>query len=232
MKLVIFLFILLAMATETLNGQELTTYPPYYFSYSRIDSVEIPPVYPDQAMRDSVESLYSEHWTRIFQVESFNLKRQGIDFMKREDSLWHIRLTNGENMDLVPEKRYGIRHYIFEQYYAQEELIAFKIVQYEGGGYRILDRNTGKSIWTEGPPIFSPDRKFFLSISGDFGYLDMVIRLFQMTNQGPVEILAHDQSAEPLQAKWRDNTSFYLGLREWPKKSFTYYLFEIRKTGD
>jgi hypothetical protein len=60
----------------------------------------------------------------------------------------------------------------------------------------------------------------------------MVVRLFKMTSKGPQELLSHTQTAEPLRAVWRDNKSFYLGLREWQEKSLSYYLVEVRKTGE
>ncbi|MCA6073759.1 hypothetical protein [Fulvivirga sedimenti] len=220
------------LISTVLFAQENSSFnPPYYLAMLPTDSIAFPSIYGDQSSRDSVYADANDFFVSEFSLEKYLLKKQTIDFLLRIDSSWQIRLTNDSIVNLKPEREYGISHYFFEHYYPDQELIVFKILQYEGGGYRLYNRKTGESIWTNAPPVFSPDFRYFICLSGDYGYLDNGIELYEIRGDRANLILSYDPGMAPLRVKWEDPSHLVLEMLNYSimPREYQHFRAEIKK---
>ncbi len=227
-----FVILPLFLISIVLSAQENSSFdPPYYLSMLPTDSVAFPPIYTDQKLRDSIYDGGNDFFESEFSLEKYLLKKQSIDFLLRNDSSWQITLADGSLIYLRPEKEYGISHYLFEHYYPEQELIVFKIIQYEGGGYRLYNRKTGESIRTDGTPVFSPDFRYFICLSGDYGYIENGIELYEIRGDQADLIVSYDPGMAPIRIMWDGPSTLILEMLNYHQmpQEYQHYRAEIKK---
>ncbi len=107
--------------------------------------------------------------------------------------------TNGE-----PYVRYTFKSFIPEGGYY---LIA--VTGWEGSGYMLVNERTGDKNNIEGSPVFSPDRKLFVSMSIDLeaGENPNSIQIWRITSGGLKQELNFDTDNAwgPSDPVWKDN---------------------------
>jgi hypothetical protein len=88
-----------------------------------------------------------------------------------------------------------------------------KVQLYEGGGYLLINKENGNKIWIWSKPVFSPDKKHFVSYSCDLeaGYLSNGIQLFEVKNR-EVFLLWEKEIDEwgPSELKWKNDSTIYI----------------------
>lgn len=80
---------------------------------------------------------------------------------------------------------------------------------YEGDAMFLLNKQTGKVQWVYSEPIFSPNKKYFMTYSADLeaGYNSNGIQLFKIEGANIVELWTKDLDAwEPAEIKWQNDS--------------------------
>ena len=84
---------------------------------------------------------------------------------------------------------------------------------WEGGGIFLLNKNDGHKIYVFGPPMFSPDKKYFISYSLDMyaGYINNGIELYEFKEGKVLEKwskLVNDWG--PDDVRWKNDSVIYI----------------------
>lgn len=238
------LFILsLAILTFSTFAQKLPdTYPKYYFAFEEADSIPHQPIYEDWALRDSLKRSFGRgnRHREALAVEKYEIEKQQINFLERQEQNnkhWNIVLVNGETIELKISKYSQIADYAFEHYYKELELIVFRQQWYEGNGYLILNRKTGKKYLTIGPPIISPNNKFFVAIKADLEaqYSPNGIQLFEIGEEIVLKLDYRIKQIGPSRVSWTDDMTFLLEAytANWTnglKYDYQHYKVAIKRT--
>jgi len=228
----------------TVVSQDLpTSYPSHIFKFSLTDSSEFRPIYDDHLIRDSLKRHFGRgnRHRESAAVEEYQLKAQKVDFLSRHnnpDLLWNIVLTSGDNTELYIPRNSEIADYTFEHFHESSDLIVFREQWGEGNGYMIVDRKSGSKVRTWGPPVFSPDRDYFISFQADIDahYSNNGIQLFKIVNGIPELQLEYAMDWGPTKVEWLNNKTFKLEiynleyLERGVVEIFKYYEVVVKKS--
>lgn len=211
-------------------GQDLpAAYPPvseregYYLTFEAADSTAYTSVYPDQAVRDSIDAAYRNRHRAARSIERYAMAEQDIDFLRRIDQAqnpdaWSVALTSGDTLRLDPrEERPNAADFTFEHYHPEHGLIVFRSQWAEGNAYVLVSRSTGTITPTYGPPVFSPDATYFVAFNHDTisGYSPNGLQLFHRAAQAPEKVLEYDMDQAlggPTAVTWVDDHTFRVEL--------------------
>lgn len=235
-------------------GQDLPdAYPPsidrgtYYLQFARADLIE----YPDPpALPDSVSPTdYS-----FLEPPSEDSEVGGV---------WKIALIDG-NPDIagddtvyVDPKAHSSTPYVsfsLVDYYPEHELILFESRRNEYSRYVVVARETGEVAVAFGPPIFSPNGEWFITMGGDTvsGWSPKGLQLFAV-GEGWFNEVIHFRTGRikfrtgrkarsrdmggPVRCQWIDEDTFQLEMlqkRLGPRRSDSYkhYRVNIQKEED
>ena len=211
--LTIFIFNFLVAFSQQLPN----SYPSYVFKFSVTDSTAYQPLYRDFKIRDSLETNFggNNRHREALAVEKYQLEAQNINFLSRQsknERHWNLSLTNGEYFELKIPKYSDIAEYAFEHYYKSQELLVFREQWGEGNAYLLLNRRTGQRTRTWGPPVFSPNGKYFVSFNDDLEaqYSPNGLQLFEIIDGQPELQLEYEMDVGPTRATWLNDTTFRL----------------------
>jgi hypothetical protein len=255
---IIAVFVLLVAIPTVASGQNLPpSYPPegdrgeYYLTFTvsdstDFDSTDSASVYPDQAVRDSIQSEHP-NWSRGAEaIEEYALGRQDINFLgqvegEKGHDKWNVRLTNGDTIRVNPQEvSRRSEDLTFEYYHRDHELIVFASQWTEGGGYVVVSRTDGDATRTFGPPVLSPSGKWFVAFNEDTvaGYSPNGLQLFKIKRNEVTEVVRYRidrRLGGPTGCRWIDDSTFRLQLleqdivRDGTGKSFQHYQVSIRE---
>lgn len=235
-------------------GQDLPdAYPPpidrgtYYLQVAQTDSLE----YPDPpSLPDSVSP-----------TDYSFLKPPSED--KKVGGVWKIALTDN-NPDLagtdtvyVDPKAHSSTPYAsfsLADYYPEHELVLFESRENKYRRYVVVARGTGEVAVAFGPPIFSPNGKWFITMGGDTvsGWSPKGLQLFAV-REGWFNEVIHFRTGSikfrtgrrarsremggPVRSLWVDEDTFQLEmlqkrLEPGRSDSYTHYRVNIQKGED
>ena len=94
------------------------------------------------------------------------------DIVARDNSVLYLKLTKGETVVLADTtnntgEEESVRYFSLIDYLEKEKIFLVEEQWWEGGTYQLIDRRTGIMTEVLGPPVFSPNRNFFIAEFGD-----------------------------------------------------------------
>lgn len=242
---------LIALVPVLTHGQDLPeTYPPpidrgrYYLEFTPIDSTDLPePPSPSGSISPADFSFLVQ-------------PSEG-----RENQIWKVELAEGttgvgyDDTVYVDPKAHSSTpnvSFSFLEYYPEHELLLFESRQNEYSRHIFVSRGEGEVNVAFGAPIFSPDGKWLITVSG---YSISVwspqgIQLFA-TGEGWFTEVVRFRTSEikfrtgrrtrnqnmgaPTRCKWVDKNTFLLEMRRGihsieSEPSYKHYLVDIRET--
>lgn len=188
-----------------------------------------------QILGDSIKKLHPKlnYKQYINEKEKAIYKKDNIEVHRTKDTV-KIRLDNGELKTIYaynPKASYDEGRSIAD-YFPKENLVLIAAHIDEAGHYYLMDKKTGKQHMLIGKPIFSPNRKFILSINGDIEYGSTIngIQLFQFNKELKEICFFQLASIEPRKVKWIDNNTFVLELlkNSWTQNDQSYIYNKIK----
>lgn len=234
------------------SGQDLPdSYPPpidrgtYYLEFAETDSIE----YPDPP---SLPDSTSPADYTFLKPPSDNKKTGGV---------WKIALTDG-NPDLIGDdtvyvdpKAHSSTQFVsfsLAEYYPEHELILFESLRNEYTRYVIVARGNGEVAVVFGPPVFSPNGEWFITMGKDTpsGWSPVGLQLFAV-GKGYFRRIIHFRTGKtkykygrkarskgmggPARCQWIDEDTFQLEMvdsRLVRSDSYSHYRVHIRKGED
>ena len=139
------------------------------------------------------------------------------DLFSSDDKELRISLMDGKSKAY---QHYGLdgeepgedaTKYTLINYFPDFELVLIEIQYYEGGGFILMSRKTGRDTKVFHEPIFSPDRRHFVTNSADLqaGYDVNGFEIYSMEGTFPLQIHAETPNDwAPAKVTWLDNSSF------------------------
>lgn len=126
------------------------------------------------------------------------------------DSVFVVRLANGSAVRFADTLR-GTprgRHWTYEGTVEEIGAVLIRAAFYEGSAYLLLNGTTGDSTWLAAPPVFSPDRRRFLTASIDLeaGYAPNRIRIYRASR----EMVASEWTLEAEGTEWGPSDARWL----------------------
>jgi len=233
-------------------GQDLPdSYPPpidrgtYYLEFIQTDSID----YPDApSLPDSVSPADYP----FLEPPSDNKKTGGV---------WKIALTDG-NPDLIGDdtvyvdpKAHSSTQFVsfsLAKYYPEHELILFESTRNEYRRYVIVSRGNGEVAVAFGPPVFSPNGEWFITMGKDTpsGWSPVGLQLFA-AGEGWFRRVIHFRTGMtkyrygrkarsknmggPARCQWIDEDTFQLEMTHnelVESDSYNHYLVHIQKEED
>ncbi len=202
----------------------------------RTDSISIreDKYYRYQKLVDSIRNLHPKlnYEKYIDEIEKAIYKKDNIIVYRTKDTV-KVKLDTGELKTIYaynPTANYDLGRSIAD-YFPKENLILISARIDEAGHYYLLDKKTGEQHMLIGKPIFSPNRKFILSINGDIEYGSTIngIQLFQFDKELKEICFYQLASLEPRKVKWIDNNTFVLELlkNSWTQNDQSYIYNKI-----
>ncbi len=179
--------------------------------FESIDSVNFPPLYADQTIRDSIGKSYQNSHDRAKAIEQYLMQYQHPPLTKIGETSYRVKTARGDSAFLEPNLSFDEAGYSFEHYYWPEELLVFRVQWYEGNDYALFNRLNSSLTHMMGPPRFSPyDPNTFVAINDDIEatYSDNGIQLFQIERGIPKLIWQYSPTnIAPTHIQWIDPTT-------------------------
>jgi hypothetical protein len=234
-------------------GQDLpATYPPpidrgrYYLAFTPIDSTDLPePPSPPDAI-------------------------SAIDFSflvppseQRANEIWRVELAgdltgvgDGDTVYVDPKAHSSTPNvsFSFLDYYPGHELLLFRSRQHEYSRHIVVSRGEGEVAVAFGAPVFSPDGKWFITVSGysisgwspqgiqlfavGEGWFTEVVRFRTSKIKFPTGRRARNQfMGAPTRCEWVDENTFLMEMRRGidsieSAPSYKHYRVDIRETDE
>lgn len=226
------------------NAQEIPaqhTWGTITVQFESIDSVDFPPLYADQPIRDSIGKSYTNWHDRATAIEQYLMQCQHPPITKIGETSYRVKTARGDSVLLEPNLNMDEAGYNFEHYYWPEELLVFRVQWYEGNDYALFNRLNGTLTHMIGPPQFSPyDPTLFVAINDDIEatYSDNGIQVFRIERGIPKLIWQYfPDDIAPSHIQWvaSDALIFRAYMRGRIDQNFAYQYLHSRlkiKLGD
>ncbi|WP_329904653.1 hypothetical protein [Porphyromonas pogonae] len=161
------------------------------------DSVSTERCGMDKKLIDSLGKIYHNVFELSERAEKIILSQPRMNAdVRRTDKGLEVKLASGEWVTSMSRGHdTDGRRDVFEHYYTAQGYYLIHSLWDEGEVYMLIDKNGGEAYEMFGPPCFSPQGKFALSISSDVvaGYIPSGIQLWEKDDQGKLlPVLTYD----------------------------------------
>lgn len=190
----------------------------YKLRVKEIDSLFIAPLYADQQSRNEIYRKHDNSYEGAKAVEKYLEKSQSQHF-KRKGGVLTLHLANGKTKhmaDIVKDNEEDIWH-TYENYFPEIESYLVFSQFYEGHGYVVVNRKTGKQTYSLGEIYPNPKTQSFIAINADLmaKYSANGLQLVEMRKGNYfTKLTIEGENWAPVAIKWMDAKNFIVKTTE------------------
>ena len=183
----------------------------YSVTVEAIDSVEIPTLYSDAAIRKNILNNYDNSYEAFKGVEQYLEKTQSMYF-KRNGKMLTLSLVNGKTKELkdISKDSDDDILYTYEHFFSNINTYLIRGQFFEGNCYVVINRNTGEEKYTIGEIYADPQNRKFIAINEDMeaGYSSNGLQMFEIKNEKFIKkFTIEGGSWGPIALKWINNST-------------------------
>ncbi len=183
----------------------------YSVNVEAVDSVEIPNLYSDAAVRENILNNYDNSYEAFKGLEEYLKKTQSMYF-KRNGKTLTLSLVNGKTKELkdISKDSDDDILYTYEHFFSNINTYLVRGQFFEGNCYIVINRNTGEEKYTIGEIYVAPQNQKFIAINEDMeaGYSSNGLQMFEIKNEKFIKkFTIEGGSWGPIALKWINDSS-------------------------
>lgn len=167
----------------------------------------------------------SSYWTRIRQYSNQLVIRDSMEVkIKGEEIVFNLK--NGETVKLENKEDTvefdNSQNYLYLGMNKEIDCWLIYALYYEGWGFLMIDRRTGKTNHVYGMPLFSPSKKYFICYSIDIfaGYGPNGIQIWRNDENSPKMLFEKEfDDWGPEEVRWSGDTMLYFKQGYWKERA-------------